>query len=109
MESGEDDANIGDDEVVLRRVSDRSHVFDENLGRRRPSSDTFLQGGPEGLVSVYLESETTHDVVARGGPEPHLVSISVGELRELELGVVQTLHPAALGIAKLQAGRPEAS
>jgi hypothetical protein len=55
-----DDANIGNEKVVLRRISDRSHVFDENLGRSRPSSDVFLQDGPE----------------------PFLVSISVGELRK---------------------------
>jgi hypothetical protein len=77
-----DDANIGNEKVVLRRISDRSHVFDENLRRRRPSSDAFLQDGPDGLVSVYLESETTHEAVASGGPEPFLVSISVGELRK---------------------------
>ncbi len=65
-----DDASIRDDEVVLRRVSNKSHVFDENLDKRRPSSDVFLQDGPDGLVSVYLESETTHANVVAGGPEP---------------------------------------
>ena len=79
-----DDANIGNEKVVLRRISDRSHVFDENLRRRRPSSDAFLQDGPDGLVSVYLESKTTHEAIASGGPEPFLVSISVGELRKAE-------------------------
>ena len=83
------DASIGDEEVVLRRVSEWSYTFDENLGRLRPSSQVFLQNGPDGLVSVYLESETTHSAVANGGSEPYLASISVGELRELELGIIR--------------------
>ena len=91
------DASIGDEEVVLRRVSEWSYTFDENLGRLRPSSQVFLQNGPDGLVLVYLESETTHRTVASGGPEPHLVSIRVGELRELELGIVRDPSSGGLG------------
>ena len=84
-----DDASIGDGEVVIRRVSERSYAFDENLGRFRPSSQTFLQNGPDGLVSVYLASETTPAQVSREGPEPYLASITAGELRELGLGIVR--------------------
>ena len=83
------DASIGDEEVVLRRVSERSYTFDENLGRLRPSSQAFLQNGPDGLVSVYLESETTHGAVAAEGPEPYLAAITVEELRELGLGIIR--------------------
>ena len=88
-ESLRDDAGIGGGEVVLRRVSERSYSFDENLGRFRPSSQVFLQNGPDGLVSVYLESETTHSAVVNEGPEPYLVAITVAELRELGLGIVR--------------------
>ena len=84
-----DDPGIGGDQVVLRRVSERSYSFDENLGRFRPSSQAFLQNGPDGLVSVYLQSETTHSAVAAEGPEPYLAAIPVGELRELGLGIVR--------------------
>lgn len=84
-----DDASISDNEVVLRRISERAYIFDENLGRLRPSSQAFLQNGPEGLVSVYLESETTHSAVAAEGPEPYLAAITAGELRELGLGIVR--------------------
>ncbi len=84
-----DDTSIGDDDIVLRRVSERAYIFDENLGRFRPSSQAFLQNGPDGLVSVYLESETTHSAVACEGPEPYLAFISAGELRELGLGIVR--------------------
>ena len=84
-----DDAGIDDDEVVLRRISERAYTFDDNLGRFRPSSQAFLQNGPDGLVSVYLESETAHGAVAAEGPEPYLAAITVGELRELGLGIVR--------------------
>ena len=84
-----DDASISDNEVVLRRISERAYIFDENLGRLRPSSQAFLQNGPEGLVSVYLESETTHSAVAAEGPEAYLAAITAGELRELGLGIVR--------------------
>lgn len=84
-----DDIGIGNDEVVLRRIAASSHIFDENLARHRPSTQAFLQDGPNGLVSVYLASETTHSAVAGGGPEPFLASITVGELRELQLGLVR--------------------
>ena len=90
-----DDTDISNDESVLRRIAANSHIFDENLARRRPSSQAFLQNGPDGEVSVYLESETTHSAVAGGGPEPFLASITVGELRELELGIVR--DPASGG------------
>ena len=83
------DPNIRDDEVVLRRISARTYIFDENLGGFRPSSQAFLQNGPDGLVSVYLESETTHNAVADEGPEPYLTAITVGELREFGLGIVR--------------------
>lgn len=89
MECWEDDGSIGDGEIVLRRISNQSHVFDESLGRSRPSSQAFLQNGPDGLVSVYLESETTHTDVVAGGPEPFLAAITVGALRQLGLGVVR--------------------
>lgn len=92
-----DDISIEDSELVLRRVSDRNIIFDENLGRLRPSGQVFLQDGPDGLVSVYLESETAYDAVAAGGPEPYLVTIPVGDLRELGLGIVRDPFPGGTG------------
>lgn len=88
MELG-DDVGISSDEVVLRRVHEGFVVLDENLQRKRPSTQAFKQGGVDGLVSVYLNAETTPNVVVEEGPEPFLVAISVGVLRELGLGVVR--------------------
>ena len=87
IERDADDASIGDEETVLRRVPNA--VYDENLKRVRPSTQAFLQDGPDGLVSVYLSSETTSEAVASGGPERFLASITVGQLRAQDLGIVR--------------------
>ena len=85
----EDDACIANDEILLRRVAENSVHWDEELRRQRPSTSAFRQDGPDGLVSVYLSSETTPATVASGGPEKHLVSIAAGFLREQELGIIR--------------------
>lgn len=84
-----DDVSIRDDEVVLRRVAEGFVTDDQNLQRLRPSTQAFKQDGPDGLVSVYLISETDPATVADEGPEKYLASIRVGVLRELGLGVVR--------------------
>lgn len=89
IERDGDDASIGDEETVLRRVPEGFTVYDDNLQRHRPSTQAFLQDGPDGLVSVYLSSETTSEAVASGGPERFLASITVGQLRAQELGIVR--------------------
>ena len=45
---------VNDNEIVMRRVTRTGVTQDEDEGTIRPSSDAFLQGGPEGNVSVYL-------------------------------------------------------
>ena len=87
MEHG-DDAGISDDEIVLRRVHESFVVLDDTH-ETRPSTQAFLQDGSQGLVSVYLRSETTPSAVAEEGPEPFLASVSVRVLRELGLGLVR--------------------
>lgn len=89
IEASLDDANIDDSETVLRRVPEGFTIYDDNLQRHRPSTQAFLQDGPEGLVSVYLSSETTSEAVASGGPERFLASITVGQLRAQDLGIVR--------------------
>ena len=87
MERDSDDATIGGDEIVLRRVA--SYVYDENIQRCRPSTQSFKQNGTEGLVSVYLSSETTPEMVDRGGREKYIVSVTVSVLRGQGLGLVR--------------------
>ena len=77
MTSAHDDTGIEDHEIVLRRVAVEEVVFDENAGRLRPAGYAFLQGGRDGLVSVYLASEASPEAVWAGGPEEYLASISV--------------------------------
>ena len=84
-----DDTSIADDDTVLRRVPETFTIYDNNLLRNRPSSQAFLQDGPDGLVSVYLSSETSPEAVASGGPERFLASVKVGGLRAQGLGIVR--------------------
>lgn len=51
MESG-DDPGISDDGIVLRRVHEGFVVLDDNVHRKRLSTQAFKQGGADGLVSV---------------------------------------------------------
>ncbi len=101
-----DDASISDDEIVLRRVAENFVTDDQNLQKLRPSTQAFKQGGPDGLVSVYLFSETNPAAVADEGPEKYLASVRVGRLRELGLGVVRDPSSGVLGTALSRVGRP---
>lgn len=92
-----DDASISDDEIILRRVPEDFVTDDQNRQRLRPSTQAFKQDGPDGLVSVYLSSETDPATVADEGPEKYLASIRVGVLRELELGVIRDPSSGGLG------------
>ena len=89
IERDGDDTSIGADQTVLRRVAENFITYDENTQKLRPSTQAFLQNGPDGLVSVYLSSETTPGAVAAGGPEKYMASIKVGFLREVGLGIVR--------------------
>ena len=84
MEFGCDDARIGDDEIVFRRISRCFVVRDENLHTMRPSTQAFKQNE----LSVYLASMTTPAAVASEGTEPYMVSLPVSVLREEGLGIV---------------------
>ncbi len=90
MNDPQDDLTIGNDETVIRRVERREQVCDDNLGRRRPTTQAFLQDGRNGLVSVSLWSETTPDDVAKEGDQPYQCTVSVGVLRENGLGIIRS-------------------
>ena len=86
-----DDPDIGDDQVVFRRIAGIFVIQDENLQRPRPSTRAFRQAE----LSVYLSSMTTPDMVASEGTEPYIVAINVGILRQLGLGII--LDPSSGG------------
>jgi hypothetical protein len=90
MEELVDDSSIGDDQLVFRRVRSDEFVFDKELNRFRPSTQAFLQDGPNGPTSVYLTSETTPGAVSAEGDQSYLVVVPVGMFREMCLGIART-------------------
>ena len=85
-----DTPEISDDEIVIRRVRPDEVVIDRELGRYRPSTQAFKQGGVEGLTSAYLMSATTPRAVAGDSGRWYLAAVRVGILRTNGLGVVLT-------------------
>ena len=67
------EGRLDDGLTVLRRVRDYE-VLEED-GNPRPSSQAFIQGGPDGNVSVYLASETTPEYLSAYVEEPHIGTI----------------------------------
>ena len=92
-----DDPSISNDSVVVRRIALSEHIFDETIGRRHPSSQAFMQSGRDGLVSVYLLSETTYETVAQAGSQRYLATVTVGALRENGLGIIRSPGPGGPG------------
>ena len=85
-----DDPSISDDDSVYRRISADWIVFSENTQGFRLSTQAFRQGGADGLVSVYLASETSPSAVMSEGRQPYLAEVGVGTIRDLGLGVVRS-------------------
>ncbi len=52
-----DDKTIADPDPLWRRVPPAMVVFDDNLGRKRPSSSAFSNGRGETPMSVILGRE----------------------------------------------------
>ena len=78
---------VDDNEIVMRRVTRTGITRDEDHGTIRPSSDAFLQGGPEGSVSVYLASETTPERITREFPGACVALVEVSVIRAQGLEV----------------------
>ena len=53
MTAESEQGRLDDGLTILRRVRDYEVIKDEN-GHPIPSSQAFIQGGPDGNVSVYL-------------------------------------------------------
>ena len=71
---------------VLRRITDRELLTEEN-GQTRITSQAFIQGTPDGNVSVYLSSETTPERVTRNRPNTFLAELTIAAIRALDLDV----------------------
>ena len=77
---------LDDGLTVLRRVRDYETLQEED-GRRRPSSQAYVQGGPDGDVSVYLASETTPARITRDYPGTYVAEVEIGTIRSQGLDV----------------------
>ena len=77
---------LNDGLTVLRRVRDYEVLVDED-GNRRPSSQAFIQGGPDGDVSVYLASETTPERITRDYPDTYVAEVDIKTIRDHGLNV----------------------
>ena len=78
---------IGDNETVMRRVTRSEIAQHEDEETTRPSSNAFLQGGPDGDVSVYLASETTPGRITQEYPGTYVALVEVGAIRAQGLEV----------------------
>ena len=77
---------LDDGLTVLRRVRNYEVLMEED-GTRRPSSQAFIQGGPDGNVSVYLTSETTPERITRDYPGTYVAEVEISTLRGQGLDV----------------------
>ena len=77
---------LDDGLIILRRVRDYE-VLEDDDGSPRPSSQAFIQGGPEGNVSVYLASETTPERITRDYPGTYVAEVDIRTVREHDLDV----------------------
>ena len=82
---------VYDNETVMGRVAQTGITRDEDQGIIRPSNDAFLQGGPEGNVSVYLTSETTPEQITREYPGTYVALVEVNVIRAEGLDVEREL------------------
>lgn len=93
-----DDASIGDEAFLWRRVPPWHFVFDENLGRRRPSSAAF-ENHPNGtpmsilIASLVVESGRQPVSVLSGHDGFALAQFKAGLARSQRQGVAKEPLP----------------
>jgi hypothetical protein len=78
---------IEDGQVVMRRVRKSQTTTDTNDGPQRPTSDAFIQNGPDGETSVYLASETTPERITKEYPDVYVAEVEVRAIRAQGLDV----------------------
>lgn len=85
----EDDPTIVDEAALWRRIPPWHIYFDENLGRRRPSSAAF-DDDPDGPMSVVIAAESRGpDSVLAGHDGYGLASLTAGFARGVGQGVAR--------------------
>ena len=86
MTSEQQEGRLDDGLTILRRVRDYEILVDGN-GNQRPSSQAFIQGNPDGNVSVYLASETTAARITRDYPATYIAEMEISAVRSQGLEV----------------------
>jgi hypothetical protein len=90
----EDDETIADDENIYRRIPPSQAPYNENRGRRWPSSASLMPSGDDAEVSVYLASElevhrlTPHDCL-EGHDNYGLVQFPARAARDAGYGLLR--------------------
>jgi hypothetical protein len=93
-----DDPSVNDDVVLWRRVHPNHIIFDENLGRSRPTSAAFADHPNRTPMSVVISSDaasigrTPADVLS-GFKGFALAGITAGFVRSQNQGVVRCPTP----------------
>lgn len=80
---------VGDDRLIMRRVSRTQLEFDVNIGGERPISGQISVGPAPGFASCRLVGEADPAEVSAEGNEEYLFVLSVELLREYGLDVVR--------------------
>ena len=88
---------VDDNDTVMRRVTRSEVTRHEDEGTIRPSSNAFLQGGPEGNVSVFLASETTPERITREYLGVYVALVEVSVIRAQGLDVEREPVEGELG------------
>ena len=88
---------LEDSQIVMRRVRDYETITDSSDGLPRPSSNAFIQDGPDGDVSVYLKSETTAAHITGDYPGTYVAEVEVGIIRAHGLDVERDPIPSDPG------------
>lgn len=97
MTSSTQEARLEDSRIVMRRVRDYEIITDSHGGSPRPSSNAFIQDGPDGDVSVYLTSETTPAHIIREYPGTYVAVVEIGVIRAQGLDVERDPVPGNPG------------
>ncbi|MFW6169793.1 MAG: hypothetical protein ACODAD_04825 [Planctomycetota bacterium] len=93
-----DDPTIADDSPLWRRIAPQQVIYDENLGRHRPTSDAFQNhrnGSPMSVVlgQDVLDAGRNPESVLEGHEEFSLAAITAGLAREKEQGIQRAPLP----------------
>jgi hypothetical protein len=82
MPTRADDATVGDEEVLWRRIRPE-WVQREPDGTSRPGSFAFMDRTPSAELAVHIASLTDPDRVLQGHPQDRLAAVKAGLPRSL--------------------------